>query len=934
MTPERFRQIEEAYHAARAKTGPERAALLAETDPELRRAVESLLAQADGGEFLDRPALDNVKISWDSTATILTAGACLGPYRIEGKLGAGGMGEVFRALDTRLGRAVAVKVSREKFSDRFEREAQAIAALNHPHICTLHDIGPSYLVMELIEGETLAQRLKRGKLSMEASLQYGQQIAGALAAAHARGIIHRDLKPGNIMLAESGVKVLDFGLAKTAADETLTTSREIMGTPAYMAPEQQEGKPADARTDIYSLGCVLHEMATGARVSSGRRVPSRGLEKIVNRCLEEDPERRWQSVAELARALSALGRPASNWKGIATAAGLAVLVLAAGGYFYLHRTQKLTDEDTIVLADFVNNTSDSVFDGTLRQALAIQLEQSPFLKIMGDDQAQRVLRLMSLPSGARITNETAREICVREGAAATIDGAIASLGKNYVISLQAVACQDGVTLARQQVQAEDKEHVLNALGNAATAMRRKLGESLASIQKLNRPLEEATTGSLEALQNYSAGTSKLGVGQGLAAIPLFERATKIDPNFADAYFRLGVAFEQAGDMARSEEYAKKAFSLSDRVSDYERAEITAYYYRATGEVDKEIDAWQSAARNYPREWSFHNQLSLINVDLGRYEEGLKEALETARLPQNNDAPYRRQLDAYICLDRLAEAKQVAEKVRRQGLDGPRIHQRFLEMAYVEDDPAAIAREIQWFRGKPEEYLSLGLQAAYLNVHGQRQESHRLYQRAAEMARRRGLPSVAAEFEEANARADALAGNCQTARRLGRPAQALAICGNEAQAEKLAAEASKLSPNGTIRNEVQQPVIQAAAALYRGQPARSVELLASAAAYERSYLEPVYLRGLAYLRLHKGAEAAAEFEKIADHKGESWGATWVHPNWGLFYSLSYLGMARGSALAGDAEKAKKAYQQFFELWKDADQDVPVFLQAKAEYAKLP
>ncbi|MBV8906629.1 MAG: hypothetical protein JOZ22_23555, partial [Acidobacteriia bacterium] len=293
-------------------------------------------------------------------------------------------------------------------------------------------------------------------------------------------------------------------------------------------------------------------------------------------------------------------------------------------------------------------------------------------------------------------------------------------------------------------------------------------------------------------------------------------------------------------------------------------------------------------------------------DLGRYEEGLKEGLEAARLQPDTDAPYRRQLDVFICLNRLREANEVGEKVRMKGLDGPRIHQRFLEAAYVAEDQAAISKEILWFAGKPEEYLSLGLQAAYRNVHGQRSQSRRLYQRAGEMAFRRGLRNAAAEFEEADARADALAGNCETARRLGRPAQALAMCGDEAQAEKLAAEASKLSPNGTIWNEVQLPVIHSAAALYRDQPARSVEVLASAAPYERSYLEPVYLRGLAYLRLHKGAEATAEFAKIADHKGESWGATWVHPNWGLFYSLSYLGMAAAPRSRATQRKQKRRF----------------------------
>ncbi len=610
-----------------------------------------------------------------------------------------------------------------------------------------------------------------------------------------------------------------------------------------------------------------------------------------------------------------------------------MLAFAVAGYFYSHRPPKLTDKDTIVLADFVNNTGDPIFDNTLRQGLAIQLEQSPFLKIMEDEQMQRVRSLMSLPPGARVTNPIAREICVREGAAATIDGTIASLGKNYVLTLQAVACQDGVTLAREQIQAEDKEHVLSAVGTAATAMRGKLGESHNSIGKLNRPLEEATTPSLEALQNYTAGYSELSQGQSLAAVPLLERAIALDPNFAMAYYYLGIAFGVAGDKARAQEHAKQAFRLIDRVSEFERASIAPFYYSATGELDKALDGYKLGIHNYPRYWGFRNNLSGLYTDLGQYEEGLKEGLEAARLQPNVEPPYRRLLDAYICLDRLGEAKELAQKVRALGLDGARIHQRFLEMAYVEDDQAAIAREIQWFAGKPDEYISFGLQAANRNVHGQRRESRKLYQRAAETALRRGLRNVASEFEEADARAEALAGNCQTARRLGRPALALAMCGDAAQAEKLAAETSKLFPNGTIWNSVQLPEIRAAIELKRDQPAKSMELLASTSPYERAYLSAIYLRGLAYLRLHKGAEAAAEFHKIVDHKGANWGATWVHPYWGQFYSLSYLGVARGSALAGDPVKAKKAFQDFFELWKDADSDIPILKQAKAEYAKL-
>jgi eukaryotic-like serine/threonine-protein kinase len=933
MTPDRFQQIEELFHAARDGSAEERVALLSKADPDLRREVESLLAGADDAEFLDRPAIHNApQLEEDSTVFQLIAGTCLGPYRIESKLGEGGMGEVFRAIDTRLGRAVAIKKTRQQFSARFEREARAISSLNHPNICTLHDVGPDFLVMELLEGETIASRLKRGPIPPETALLYASQILAALAEAHSKGIVHRDLKPGNIMIVKSVVKVLDFGLAKSGRDETVTASHMVMGTPGYMAPEQREGKPADERSDIYSFGCILYEMLTGARITSQRkRIPSRKLDSIVSRCLEEEPVRRWQSVAELERALGSVSGGVRVWK-IAWAAAV-VLALLAATYWYLHRRSGLAEKDTIVLADFVNNTGDPIFDSTLRQGLAFQLEQSSFLKIMDDDQVQRVLRLMKFQPGARITEQMAHDVCVREGAGAIIAGAIASLGKSYVLTLNATSCQDSKTLARQQIQAEDKEHILGVLSTAAKGIRRKLGESLSSIQKQNRPLDEGTTASLEALQNYTAGRDELARGRSLSAVRLFQRATEIDPNFASAYYRLGVGYEVAGDMARSAQYAKKAFALIDRASEYERAEITGYYYRATGELDKEIDAWKEAAREYPREWVYHNQLGLIYVDGGQYEEGLKEAQEALRLGSDSEAPYRRQLDAYICLDRLPEARKVAEQLAANHIGGSRIHQRFLEMAYVADDAAGIARETQWLTGKPEEYLSFGLQAADRNVHGQRRESHKLYQRAAEMARRRGLEAVASEFEEAGARADALLGNCQTARSLGRPAIALAMCGDAAQAEKLAAETSKVFPNGTIWNAVQLPEIRAVTAINRNQPAESVELLASAAPYERSYIEASYFRGLAYLRLHKGAEAAAEFQKIVDHKGASWGATWVHPNWGLYYSHSQLGLARAYSLAGNTAQAKTAFQAFFELWKDADPDIPALRQAKAEYEKL-
>ncbi len=509
MTAERFRQIAELYHAAREGTAAERAALLEQADPELRREVESLLAQPDSGELPDRPAIQDIpELREDSTVTGLASGACLGPYRLESKLGEGGMGEVFRAIDTRLGRAVAIKTTREQFNDRFAREARAISSLNHPNICTLHDVGPNYLVMELVEGETLAARLKSGPLPLKTALLYADQIVAAVVEAHAKDIIHRDLKPGNIMIGKSGVKVLDFGLARSGQDETVTASRMIIGTPAYMAPEQREGKPADARADIYALGLILHEMLTGTRPGPQRkRIRPRKLDKIVSRCLEEDPARRWQSAAELQKELAAvtpMGRGT-----LAAIGGAAVLALFAAAYFYFHRAPKLTAKDTVVLADFENKTGDPVFDQTLRQGLAVQLEQSPFLSLASDQSIKQALRLMNRPVETPLTPEIAREICERTGSAAVLEGSIAGFGSQYVVWLRARNCRSGEALAQAQELAGTKEEVLNALSHIAIQIRTRLGESLATIQEHSTPLEQATTPSLEALKAYSAAKKAL-----------------------------------------------------------------------------------------------------------------------------------------------------------------------------------------------------------------------------------------------------------------------------------------------------------------------------------------------------------------------------------------------------------------------------------------
>ena len=877
MSDPSLRRVEELYHAALEREPGQRAAFLKAAcagEEEVLGEVESLLGyEGHEHQMLNKPAWDMLSGPPDGPMpdkqSALAPGTLLGSYLVVEQLGAGGMGEVWKARDTRLDRFVAIKISKDQFSERFEREARAVAALNHPHICILYDVGPNYLVLEFVEGTQL-----KGPLPLEKAVEYGLQILDALAAAHAKGIVHRDLKPANIFVTERGIKLLDFGLAKMrdgseGADAgTLTMSGTVMGTPAYMAPEQWAGKPADARSDIYAFGSVLYEMLTGKRASQERTpVQPAALEGLLRRCLANDSEDRWQSAVDLRQYLSSV----LTRSGLGRKIGIVVapLIVLAAGILLWQRTQAnpLTNQDVLVLADFTNGTEDPVFDGALREALAIQLEQSPFLKIMDDEQMRQNLQLTGHSAGERITNAVAHDICVREGEKAMIGGSIASLGKTYAITLTASNCQTGQTLAREQAEAEDKEHVLKAVSTAARGMRAKLGESLSSIQKLDQPFntDGVTTVSLDAFHAYALGQVQANQGRWLAALPFFQHATELDPNFAMAWAMTSIMFGNLGEQARLLEYRKKAFALRDRVTERERLFISGEYYQVMGDLDKAENAFQLLTQTYPRAHEGPFQLGVLYGRRAEFGKAVEEYQEALRRGARMSQAHANLVQAYARLDRFDDAKTEAAKALAQDFDTSGIHLALLRAAYIQGDRAAAEKEVEWFGGKPDEYYYLIVEAENAMALGQRHKAFELRRQIAEITQRQGLAEVNARFSSPDKNAEALTGYSST-----QPKDDALI---------------KLNADLTLT---------------------------------------AYVRASTLLREHKGREAAAEFQKILDHKGA---------NWGLAYSVSYIGLARAAVLVDDAARARKAYQDFLDLWKDADPDIPILRQAKAEYAEL-
>ena len=954
MSSERFQRVEALYHAAREATADERAALLAQTDSGLRQEVELLLAERTGARFLDRPAIHQaIDLLEDSAADAVNAGARLGPYRIESKLGEGGMGEVFRAVDTRLGRSVAIKIAQEQFSSRFEREARAIASLNHPNICTVHDVGPNYLVMELVEGETLAARLKSGPLPMNTALVYASQIAAALAEAHAKDIVHRDVKPGNIMIARSGIKVLDFGLAKSGQDRTVTVSRTVMGTPGYMAPEQRDGKPADARSDIYSFGCVLYEMLAGGKLDGrSRRFPSRKLERITRRCLEEDPGRRWQSVAELQRELAGVtATPAHGIRLFAAAGGMLALVAAA--YFYVQPAPRLTDKDIIVLGDFTNVTGDPVFDETLRRGLAVQLEQSPFLSLLSDQRIRRTLPLMNVAADARLTPEIAQGVCVRTASAAVLEGSIATLGSQYVLGLRARNCTTGDILADDQAQVARKEEILGALSQMARRFRTRVGESLATIEKHSIPLEEATTPSFEALKAYSVAWKTVMSAGWIKALPLYQRAVAIDPDFAMGHAQVGFGYSVMGESTLARPSTLKAYQLRHRASDVERFFIETLYDRDfTGNLERERRTLESWAASYPRDARPHGLVSGFALSAtGQCESAIAEADAAIALDPDLTPAYASKAINLLCLNRLDEALLTVGRAADRRLESSELLLTRYFVAFLKGSDDEIRRTAAAARKNPAaEDITSHFEALALARSGRLHEARRMSPVAVEIAQRSGRHERAGLFEAATAVWEAFYGNAAAARqsaaralKLGRgrdvdyaAAFALALSGDVAQSRVLARDLAREFPEDTSVQFIYLPTLRALFALDSHDAANAIHALQTASRYDLALggvgfigrfggLYPVYVRGVAYLSARQPAEAAAQFQRILDHRSIVLGDP--------MDAMARLQLARALVLSGETAKATTVYNDLFTLWKDADPNIPVLNQARAEYARL-